>query len=176
MQDPDDTAGADIFPQCNINSLLVWGDGGHAGALKGGSHPHTTAHSCPPGPATALGQFTGCVHIHAPLLLLPPFLHHLFPCLSGSTPHLLTRDPVTEVSALITDGHKVASHSLTLQPLTTVERHDADIHSRTLSWILTNVPTKSLLSSRKVTTAKCYIGVTCPVTCAACRQPQECNN
>lgn len=132
MQNPDDAAWAVIFPQCNINSLLVWGDGGQAGALKGGSHPHTTAHSCPPGPARDLGHLTGCVHIHTSLLhLLAPFLHHLFPHLVASPPLLLIRDPLAEVS---TEKHAWSHQGLALTdspPLTTVERHDARIHSHT---------------------------------------------
>lgn len=44
-----------FFPQCNKNSPLTWGDGGHAGALKGRiPSPHATAHCCQPAHFTGL--------------------------------------------------------------------------------------------------------------------------
>lgn len=53
-----------FFPQCNKNSPLVWGDGGHAGALRGRiPSPHATPHCCRP------AHFTGFPTTLAPWLL-----------------------------------------------------------------------------------------------------------
>lgn len=54
MRNPNDTGWVVIFPQCSINRLAVWGDGGSEEALMEVSHPYTTAHSCPPGAARAM--------------------------------------------------------------------------------------------------------------------------
>ena len=108
-ENPDDIARAVMFPQHNINSLLVWGDGGQAGALKGGSHLHTTAHSCPPGPAKAPGRLTGCVYTHASFLLLPltpillsPVSSPLFQLFSSSGTPWLRSGPTSRLVAQVT--------------------------------------------------------------------------
>lgn len=141
-ENPDDTARAVIFPQYNINSLLVWGDGGQAGALKGGSHLHTTAHSCPPGPAKAPGRLTGCVYTHMHLSSSSPshlYFYHLSPHLfSNFSPH---QGPL---GSGLCPHHAWLHKALALAdspPLTTVERHDAHVYSDTLFWFLTGTHT-----------------------------------
>lgn len=105
----------------------MWGDGGQSGALEGGSHPRTTAHSCPPGPAKGLGHLTGSVQIQISLLL-PPSHTFLSDPLS---PYLPASFPPPHWGPL---GRGLGSHraksqrSLTrtdFPPLTSVERRDA---------------------------------------------------
>lgn len=82
MHNADDTARTVIFPQHNINSLLVWGDGGQAGAHEGGSRPHTTTHSRSTwpwqGPVGQLQAVLTHTHTHKHIHTHPSSSSHLF--------------------------------------------------------------------------------------------------
>lgn len=124
-----------FFPHSNINSLPVWGDGGQAGALEGGSRPHTTAHSCPPGPAKTQGSlYRMCLHTrtHTHTAIPPPPVAspppHTFPSITCPfQPPLLSAQGTPRLRSPYPHGARShTAHALAdSPPLTTAERYIA---------------------------------------------------